>query len=133
MEKSRPATFRTLLPNLGLRPLWVLLRQVGFNIAFDYIKYLINFFLVDTVSRAEFAQRDGGDYYGPLVIVAILATIAILSTLILLLILVRRHNQNKAAITPPSNRISQSAYDNPTYKVEIQQETMGMYKLHVEG
>lgn len=91
------------------------------------------FFWVDTVSRAEFAQRDGGDYYGPLVIVAILATIAILSTLILLLILVRRHNQNKAAITPPSNRISQSAYDNPTYKVEIQQETMGMYKIQLEG
>lgn len=66
-----------------------------------------------------------GDYYGPLVIVAILAAIAILSTLILLLILVRRHSQNKAAITPPIARISQSAYDNPTYKVEIQQETMG--------
>ncbi|XP_044265638.1 putative epidermal cell surface receptor isoform X3 [Tribolium madens] len=67
-----------------------------------------------------------GDYYGPLVIVAILAAIAIMSTLILLLILVRRHNQNKAAITPPPPRVSQSAYDNPTYKVEIQQETMGL-------
>jgi len=66
-----------------------------------------------------------GDYYGPLVIVAILAAIAILSTLILLLILVKRHSQNKAAITPPP-RVSQSAYDNPTYKVEIQQETMDL-------
>ncbi|KAF5273135.1 hypothetical protein FQA39_LY07625 [Lamprigera yunnana] len=66
-----------------------------------------------------------GDYYGPLVIVAILAAIAIISTLILLLILVKRHSQNKAAITSPP-RISQSAYDNPTYKVEIQQETMNL-------
>ncbi|XP_065166990.1 putative epidermal cell surface receptor isoform X2 [Atheta coriaria] len=65
------------------------------------------------------------DYYGPLVIVAILAAIAILSTLVLLLILVRRHGQNKACITPPT-RVSQSAYDNPTYKVEIQQETMDL-------
>lgn len=85
----------------------------------------------DKLSRAEILESKG-DYYGPLVIVAILAAIAILSTLILLLILVRRHNQNKAAITPPSTRISQSAYDNPTYKVEIQQETMGkVFKLKI--
>ncbi|CAH1116582.1 unnamed protein product [Phaedon cochleariae] len=78
----------------------------------------------DKLSRAQHLETKG-DYYGPLVIVAILAAIAILSTLVLLLILIRRHNQNKAAITPPT-RISQSAYDNPTYKVEIQQETMGL-------
>lgn len=70
-------------------------------------------------------MEEKGDYYGPLVIVGILAAVAILSTLVLLLILVRRHNQNKAAITPPMSRINQSAYDNPSYKVEIQQETMG--------
>ncbi|XP_076257887.1 stranded at second transmembrane protein isoform X2 [Rhynchophorus ferrugineus] len=77
-------------------------------------------------SRSELIDTARSDYYGPLVIVAILAAIAILSTLILLLILMRRHNQNKAAITPPSARITQAAYDNPTYKVEIQQETMGL-------
>ncbi|XP_030763341.1 putative epidermal cell surface receptor isoform X2 [Sitophilus oryzae] len=81
---------------------------------------------VEKELRSDFVDTARSDYYGPLVIVAILAAIAILSTLILLLILVRRHNQNKAAITPPSARISQSAYDNPTYKVEIQQETMGL-------
>lgn len=86
--------------------------------------YLSNCIIIDKLSRNEDSENKG-DYYGPLVIVAILAAIAILSTLVLLLILVRRHNQSKAAITPPSNRVSQSAYDNPTYKVEIQQETMG--------
>ncbi|XP_044744225.1 putative epidermal cell surface receptor [Coccinella septempunctata] len=78
----------------------------------------------DKLSRDEELDSKG-DYYAPLVIVAILAAIAIMSTLVLLLVLLRRHNQNKAAITPPS-RICQSAYDNPTYKVEIQQETMGL-------
>lgn len=82
------------------------------------------FFPVGKLESGEYPDHRG-DYYGPLVIVAILAAIAILSTLILLLILVRRHGQNKAAITPPTARISQSAYDNPSYKVEIQQETMG--------
>lgn len=77
--------------------------------------------LLDKLS-VEYPESQG-DYYGPLVIVAILAAVSILSTLILLLVLVRRHSQNKAAITPPP-RVSQSAYDNPTYKVEIQQETM---------
>ncbi|KAL1501149.1 hypothetical protein ABEB36_006533 [Hypothenemus hampei] len=81
----------------------------------------------DKISRSEYVEdAPRGDYYGPLVVVAILASVAILSTLVLLLILLRRHHQHKAAITPPSTRISQSAYDNPTYKVEIQQETMGL-------
>nr|CAI5842724.1 unnamed protein product [Callosobruchus analis] len=85
----------------------------------------------DKLSRAEAgsSSTQSGDYYAPLVIVAILASLAIISTLVLLMILLRRHNQNKAAITPPTNgtRVSQSAYDNPTYKVEIQQETIGKY------
>ncbi|XP_066992928.1 putative epidermal cell surface receptor isoform X2 [Anabrus simplex] len=68
--------------------------------------------------------NQAGDYYSPLVAVAILAALAILATLILLLILMRKNSQHKAAIS--SSRKSQSAYDNPSYKVEIQQETMDL-------
>lgn len=58
--------------------------------------------------------NQAGDYYSPLVAVAILAALAILATLILLMILMRKHSQNKAAIS--TSRKSQSAYDNPSYK-----------------
>ncbi|XP_048507577.1 putative epidermal cell surface receptor isoform X2 [Athalia rosae] len=64
-----------------------------------------------------------GDYYGPLVIVAIVASLAILSTLILLMLLMKRRTSSKADISP---RKTTSAYDNPSYKVEIQQETMDL-------
>ncbi|XP_067213383.1 putative epidermal cell surface receptor isoform X2 [Linepithema humile] len=64
-----------------------------------------------------------GDYYGPLVIVAIVASLAILSTLILLMMLMKRRTSSKADISP---RKATSAYDNPSYKVELQQETMDL-------
>jgi len=67
-----------------------------------------------------------GDYYGPLVVVAIVASLAILSTLILSMILMKRRTSNKADISP---RKTTSAYDNPSYKVELQQETMGNSSL----
>lgn len=62
-----------------------------------------------------------GNYYGPLVIVSVIAAISLMSTLVLLLIVTRRRGQS-ASITPP--RKTDVSYDNPSYKVELQQETM---------
>ncbi|KAM8706713.1 hypothetical protein ACLKA7_010903 [Drosophila subpalustris] len=71
---------------------------------------------------AGVTEQPVGDYYGPLVVVSVIAALAIMSTLALLLIITRRRVHQTASITPP--RKSDAAYDNPSYKVEIQQETM---------
>lgn len=68
-----------------------------------------------------------GDYYGPLVVVSVIAVLSIMSTLVLLLIVTRRRGHQTAAITPP--RKTDVSYDNPSYKVELQQETMSEYFL----
>lgn len=68
-----------------------------------------------------------GNYYGPLVIVSVIAAISLMSTLVLLLIVTRRRGQS-ASITPP--RKNDVSYDNPSYKVELQQqETMSKFDI----
>lgn len=72
------------------------------------------------------AGNGGSDYYGSLVVVSIIAILSIMSTLVLLLIVTRRRGHQTAAITP-KDRKNDASYDNPSYKVELQQETMSKF------
>lgn len=70
------------------------------------------------------------DYYGPMVVMSVIAVLSIMSTLVLLLIVTRRRGHQTAAITPP--RKADVAYDNPSYKGEMQQETMSEYSIEMQ-
>ncbi|XP_038207029.1 putative epidermal cell surface receptor isoform X2 [Zerene cesonia] len=66
-----------------------------------------------------------GDYYGALVIVGVIAALGALTSVLLLLVVVRRHRPHSVPITPPRES-SLPPYDNPAYKLELQQETMDL-------
>ncbi|CAK1552323.1 unnamed protein product [Leptosia nina] len=66
-----------------------------------------------------------GDYYGALVIVGVVAALGALSSVLLLLVVIRRHRPHSVSITPPRES-SLPPYDNPAYKLELQQETMDL-------
>ncbi|CAG9565313.1 unnamed protein product [Danaus chrysippus] len=81
---------------------------------------------IDNVVEAStilVAGRHKGDYYGALVVVGVLAALGALATTLLLLVLVRRHRPRSVPITSPRES-SLPPYDNPAYKLELQQETM---------
>lgn len=77
-----------------------------------------------------------GDYYSSLVAVALLAALGAVVSLVLLLLLLRRHRAASAPICSPAahtnhagpqgrNNTALPPYDSPTYKLDLQQETMG--------
>ncbi|XP_013171001.1 PREDICTED: putative epidermal cell surface receptor isoform X2 [Papilio xuthus] len=70
-----------------------------------------------------------GDYYGALVAVGVVAALGALTSLLLLLVVVRRHRPRSVPITPVPSAPRESSlppYDNPAYKLELQQETMDL-------
>ncbi|KAM3962555.1 LOW QUALITY PROTEIN: stranded at second [Aphomia sociella] len=70
-----------------------------------------------------------GDYYGALVVVGVVAALGALTSLLLLLVVVRRHRPRSVPITPVPSAPRESSlppYDNPAYKLELQQETMDL-------
>ncbi|KAJ8724065.1 hypothetical protein PYW07_008045 [Mythimna separata] len=75
------------------------------------------------------AGRHRGDYYGALVGVGAVAALGALTSLLLLLVLLRRHRPRSVPITTVPSAPRESSlppYDNPAYKLELQQETMDL-------
>ncbi|XP_047506274.1 putative epidermal cell surface receptor isoform X2 [Pieris napi] len=80
---------------------------------------------IEASSIAGSRNAPRGDYYGALVIVGVIAALGALSSVLLLLVVIRRHRPHSVPITPPRES-SLPPYDNPAYKLELQQETMDL-------
>ncbi|XP_049877919.1 putative epidermal cell surface receptor isoform X2 [Pectinophora gossypiella] len=84
---------------------------------------------IEASSIADSRGAGRGDYYGALVVVGVVAALGALTSLLLLLVLVRRHRPRSVPITPVPTAPRESSlppYDNPAYKLELQQETMDL-------
>ncbi|XP_026314931.1 putative epidermal cell surface receptor isoform X3 [Hyposmocoma kahamanoa] len=84
---------------------------------------------IEASSIADSRGGGRGDYYGALVVVGVVAALGALTSLLLLLVLVRRHRPRSVPITPVPSAPRESSlppYDNPAYKLELQQETMDL-------
>ncbi|PZC76691.1 hypothetical protein B5X24_HaOG204322 [Helicoverpa armigera] len=81
------------------------------------------------VEASSVAGRHRGDYYGALVGVGAVAALGALTSLLLLLVVLRRHRPRSVPITTVPSAPRESSlppYDNPAYKLELQQETMDL-------
>ncbi|KAJ8713886.1 hypothetical protein PYW08_007506 [Mythimna loreyi] len=81
------------------------------------------------IEASSVAGRHRGDYYGALVGVGAVAALGALTSLLLLLVLLRRHRPRSVPITTVPSAPRESSlppYDNPAYKLELQQETMDL-------
>ncbi|XP_013182860.2 putative epidermal cell surface receptor [Amyelois transitella] len=84
---------------------------------------------IESASISGSRTSPQGDYYGALVVVGVVAALGALTSLLLLLVVVRRHHTRSVAITPTPTAPRESSlppYDNPAYKLELQQETMDL-------
>ncbi|XP_022817778.1 putative epidermal cell surface receptor isoform X1 [Spodoptera litura] len=81
------------------------------------------------IEASSVASRHRGDYYGALVGVGAVAALGALTSLLLLLVVLRRHRPRSVPITTVPSAPRESSlppYDNPAYKLELQQETMDL-------
>ncbi|XP_053613388.1 putative epidermal cell surface receptor isoform X1 [Plodia interpunctella] len=84
---------------------------------------------IESASIAGSRTSSRTDYYGALVVVGVVAALGALTSLLLLLVVVRRHHTRSVPITTTPSAPRESSlppYDNPAYKLELQQETMDL-------